>query len=231
MKKMMQLTFFLLMVLCWPASQVHAEQYSSELIKVYEATVVLDEMMAIPEKTIPPSLLANSYGVIIIPGLIKAGFVIGGRHGTGLMAVRDLKGGGWFYPIMVQLTGGSIGWQIGAESSDVVLVFKKMRSIEAIQKGKFTLGADASIAAGPIGRHAEASTDIMLKSEIYSYSRSRGLFAGVSMAGAVISIDHDATWNLYSLPVSELLSKKNFANIPDLVIKFNKKISEITNSN
>ncbi|MBC8207806.1 MAG: lipid-binding SYLF domain-containing protein [Desulfobulbaceae bacterium] len=227
MRKIVQITISLLIILTWTVSYSQAENYSSELIKVHEATVVLNEMSAIPEKSIPPTLLANSYGIIVIPGLIKAGFGIGGRYGTGLLITRDPKGG-WYYPIMVTLTGGSIGWQIGVQSTDVILVFKNPRSIEAIQKGKFTLGADASIAAGPVGRHAEAATDITLKSEIYSYSRSRGLFAGFALEGAVLSIDHESTWNLYSLPVSEVLSRKNLANIPTQVHSFQQKISALT---
>jgi lipid-binding SYLF domain-containing protein len=128
--------------------------------------------------------------VAIIPGIIKAGFVIGGRHGRGVVLVR-CPDGGWSNPIFVTLTGGSIGWQAGAQSTDLVLVFKTQRGVERILKnrGKLTLGADVSVAAGPVGREAAAATDAQLRAEIYSYSRSRGLFAGASFEGDALLID------------------------------------------
>lgn len=164
--------------------------------KVRQAADVAREIIELPEKGIPPALLKDAYGIAIIPGVIKVGFVVGGRHGTGILMVRT-EGGGWSNPVFVSLTGGSVGWQIGAESTDVVLVFKSRRSIDGILKGKFTLGADAAVAAGPVGRSAEAGTDITLKAEIYSYSRSRGLFAGVSLEGAALRIDDDANEAFY----------------------------------
>jgi len=167
-----------------------------EASKVESAADVLEEIMSIPEKGIPPSLLEDAHGIAIIPGLIKVGFVVGGRYGTGVLTVRE-KGGGWSSPVFVSIAGGSVGWQIGAESTDVVLVFKSGRSIDGIMKGKFTLGADAAIAAGPVGRRAEAATDEKLKAEIYSYSRSRGLFAGVSLEGSALQIDDEADASYY----------------------------------
>ena len=163
---------------------------------VYEATGVLKEIMAIPEKGIPPALLSDAYGVAIVPGVIKLGFIIGGRYGTGVLMVRD-KDGTWSSPTFVSLAGGGIGWQIGAQSTDIILVFKSRKSIDGIMKGKFTLGADASVAAGPVGRNLEAATDVKLKAEIYSYSRSRGLFAGISLEGAALQIDGDTNAAFY----------------------------------
>lgn len=189
--------------------------------KLKEAVAVLDEINAIPEQAIPPQLLANAHAVVVIPELVKAGFIIGARHGSGLMMVRDLKGY-WHYPVVVNMTGASIGWQAGAQSTDVVFVFKSMESVDAIEKGKFTLGADASIAAGPVGRHAEAGTDLTMKSEIYSYSRSRGLFAGVSFEGTALQIDQDATWKLYSLPVYDVLHKTRVKRAPEGATKLRK---------
>jgi lipid-binding SYLF domain-containing protein len=132
--------------------------------KVESAATVLDEIMGIPEKGIPPSLLRDAEGIAIVPGLIKVGFVVGGRYGTGVLSIRE-KNGEWSSPVFVSLAGGSVGWQIGAESTDVVLVFKTRKSIDGIMKGKFTLGADAAVAAGPVGRRAEAATDEKLKAE------------------------------------------------------------------
>jgi len=113
---------------------------------------------------------------------------LGGQYGRGVLVVRG-KGGAWSNPVFISLMSGSIGWQIGAESTDFVIVFKTPRSIEGIMKGKYTLGAEAAAAAGPVGRSAKASTDIELKAEIYSYSRSRGLFAGISLEGSSLQID------------------------------------------
>lgn len=207
--------FFAVLVLVFFAlvPQSKAGQTSDEIAKVKKATEVMREIYDIPEQAIPPSLLARAHAVVVIPELIKAGFIVGGRYGTGLMMVRDGKGV-WHYPVMVSLTGGSVGWQIGAQSTDIILVFKNLKSVEAIEKGQFTLGGNASVAAGPVGRYVEAGTDVKMESEIYSYSRSRGLFAGIALEGAALQIDHDSTWALYSHSVYDLLSRTEFKNLP-----------------
>lgn len=168
---------------------------SSEVDKINNCISVVEEIMKIPEKRIPPALIERASAIAIIPGVIKAGFIIGGRHGRGVVLVHEE--GRWSNPSFVSFTGGSIGWQIGAEATDVVLVFKSKRGVEDMMRGKFTLGADASVAAGPVGRQAEAATDAQLKAEIYSYSRSKGLFAGVSLEGSVLSIDEAANAAFY----------------------------------
>jgi lipid-binding SYLF domain-containing protein len=154
------------------------------------ATDVLDELTTIPAKCIPPALLANAHGVAIIPQTIKAGFILGGRGGQGVVLSRD-RNGAWGEPVFVNFGGGSVGFQVGIQSTDLVLVFKTRESLNRILKGKgkLTLGADASVAAGPVGRQAEAGTDGVLKAEIVSYSRARGLFAGVALDGAAIWYD------------------------------------------
>jgi len=169
---------------------------ADEAKKLDAAADVFKEIVAIPEKGLPPALLREAYGIAIVPGVIKLGFIVGGRHGKGVLMVRT-EDGEWSNPSFVSFTGGGIGWQIGAQSSDIVLVFKSKRSIEGIKKGKFTLGIDAAAAAGPVGRNAEAATDLQLRAEIYSYSRSRGLFAGVSLEGAALRIDDDANAAFY----------------------------------
>ena len=186
-------SFFLLLTLLISNPAGAAEK---GIAKVDESIAVLEQLTAIPEKGIPPALLSNAGGIAIIPGVIKAGFIVGGRYGTGILLLHD-KDGGWSNPVFITLAGGSIGWQVGVESIDIILVFKSNRSIESILKGKFTLGADASVAAGPVGREASASTDVQLKSEIYSYSRSRGLFAGLSLEGASMQIDDDVDAAFY----------------------------------
>lgn len=157
---------------------------------------VLAEVMAIPAKAIPTSLLTDAQGIAIVPGMVKGGFVIGVRHGRGVLTTRT-DTGAWTAPTFITITGGSIGWQAGLQSTDVILVFKTKKSIQGLLNGKFTIGADASAAAGPVGRDASVSTDARLQAEIYSYSRSRGLFAGVALDGSVIQIDQAATSRFY----------------------------------
>jgi lipid-binding SYLF domain-containing protein len=170
-----------------------------EAKKVKESGQVLKEIMKIPEKGIPPVLLRDAKAIAIIPGVIKGAFVVGGRHGTGVLSVKD-DAGKWSDPLFVSITGGSVGWQVGGTSTDLILVFKSLRDVESLMKGKFTLGADAAVAAGPVGRKVSAATDVMLKSGILSYSRSRGLFAGVSLEGAALLIDDDANAVYYNKP-------------------------------
>ncbi len=140
------------------------------------------------------SLFKDAQGVAIFPGVFKAGFVVGGRFGRGVFLVREM-GDSWSPPKFLTLTGGSFGLQAGAQSTDVVLLFKTRASVDRILKGKakVTLGADLAVAAGPVGRQAEAATDAQLRAEIYSYSRSRGLFAGLALEGAALSVDSTAT--------------------------------------
>jgi lipid-binding SYLF domain-containing protein len=168
--------------------------------KIENAGEILEQIMAIPEKGIPPHLLANAQAIALIPNVIKVGFVIGGRHGSGIIMVRN-DAGLWSDPVFITITGGSLGWQIGAQSTDVVLVFRNRRSIENIIQGKITLGADAAIAAGPVGRRIEGATDVELKAEIFSYSRSRGLFAGISLEGSSLQIDDQAVERFYGSEV------------------------------
>jgi lipid-binding SYLF domain-containing protein len=180
---------------CWLATADHAAARSEEET-VRLANEVLKEFLDLRVKQIPASLLAEAHGVAIIPNVIKVGLVVGGQHGKGVVVVRE-PDGSWRAPMFVSLTGGSIGWQVGAQSTDVVLVFKTQKSVEGLFRGKFTLGADAAVAAGPIGRRAGAATDAELKAEIYSYSRSRGLFAGVSLDGSALQVHDDANAAYY----------------------------------
>ena len=162
---------------------------------------VLDEVMQTPEHRIPQRMLRDAYAVAVIPDVVKAGLIVGGRRGRGVIAVRGADGA-WSNPSFLTLTGGSIGFQAGVQTTDVVLVFRSQRGVDSIVNGKFTLGADASVAAGPVGRTAQAATDAELKAEIYSYSRARGLFAGVALDGAVLAIDHRANQSTYGRNVT-----------------------------
>ena len=166
---------------------------------VRSAQQVMQEIMVIPARAIPESLLADAQGVAIIPDVIKVGFVAGLRRGHGVVMIRDGEGQ-WSLPQFVTLTGGSVGWQAGIQGTDVVLVFMTKKSVEGLLRGKFTVGADAAAAAGPVGRNAAAATDVRLKAEILSYSRSRGLFVGLSLDGSAIEIDSDAQTAYYGAP-------------------------------
>ena len=182
-------------------SQAGAGQAADQIKKIEDAARVLEEMLKESDKGIPASLVRDCAGIAIIPDVIRAGLVIGGRHGRGILLVRG-QNGGWSDPSFIEITGGSIGWQAGVQSADVVLVFRTPRSVEHLGEGKFTLGADAGVAAGPLGRTAEASTDAALKAEILSYSRSRGLYAGLTLQGTSIQEDRKANRDLYGADVS-----------------------------
>jgi lipid-binding SYLF domain-containing protein len=178
-----------------------------EEARLIEASGVLEELRAQRDTYIPDRLMSRAYGVAVIPNVVKVAAVVGGRRGTGAMVVRD-SSGKFSDPIMVSITGGNVGWQIGVQSTDIVLVFTTRKSVEGITDGKLTLGADASVAAGPVGRAASAATDQNFTAEVYSYSRNRGLFAGVSIDGSVIAIDSKANARLYGrrAPADEIIS-------------------------
>ena len=189
---------------------------------------VLKEIMMAPDKSIPKDLLQNAQAIAVVPDVIKAGFVVGGRHGDGLISVKT-RDGTWSNPSFVSLTGGSVGFQAGVSSTDVVLVFRTQRGVDSIVHGKFTLGADASAAAGPVGRSATASTDAQLKAEIYSYSRSRGLFAGAALDGTAITIDNDANQAVYGDGVTpRRIFEGGVTAVPNPVVDFRDRLEEYT---
>jgi lipid-binding SYLF domain-containing protein len=170
-----------------------------EEARLIEASGVLEELRTQRDTLIPDRLMARAYGIAVIPNVVKVAAVVGGRRGSGAMVVRDANGR-FSNPIMVSITGGNVGWQLGVQSTDIVLVFTTRKSIEGITDGKLTLGGDASVAAGPLGRSASAATDQNFTAEVYSYSRNRGLFAGVSIDGTVIAIDSKSNNRLYGKP-------------------------------
>jgi len=169
---------------------------TSEAARAENAATVLSEIMEAPDQGIPEALLKKAYGVAVIPHVVKGAFGIGGRYGKGLVAQRNADGG-WGTPLFIEIGGGSFGLQLGVEATDVIMVFTNRDGILPLLKGKLKIGADASATAGPVGRKAEAGTDILLKSAIYSYSRSKGLFAGIALDGAVIQLDGDANRDVY----------------------------------
>ena len=158
---------------------------------------VLSEVMSAPDKGIPQDLLNRAQCVIILPGLKKAAFVVGGEYGSGFAECRHENGTGWAAPAAVRFEGGSVGFQIGGESADIVLLVMNRHGMDKLLQDKVTLGADIAVAAGPVGRHATANTDVKASAEILAYSRAKGLFAGVSLNGATLRPDTKENAQLY----------------------------------
>ena len=187
----------LVLLISFVPTRAAADEMTPGAERIEKAIQVLREMVDLPEEGLPPRLLEKCHGIAVIPGVIKAAYGFGGQYGRGLIVIRN-EDGSWSNPAFISLIGGSLGWQIGVQKADIVLVFKTGKSVENIAAGKVTLGADASVAAGPVGRSAEASTDLDMEAEIFSYSKSKGLFAGVSIKGASIQIDKDANQAFYN---------------------------------
>ena len=194
--------------------------------RAQNAVRVIDEIQAIPESAIPDKLLDEARAIVVVPDTIKAGLFLGGRRGRGLLSVKSADGT-WSNPSFVTLTGGSIGFQAGVQSSDIVLVFRSDRGLESIVNGKFTLGADAGVAAGPVGRSASAATDGEMKAEIWSWSRARGLFAGVALDGAVLAIDDAANAAVYGDVTPRMIFENRLPTAPSsAVVAFRDRLEE-----
>ena len=176
---------------------VHAQQRAGdELRRITEAAAVLDEIMAAGDSAIPGAILEKAQGIAVFPSLIKGGVLVGGQRGHGILSVRDASGA-WSAPAFLTITGGSVGAQFGLQAIDLVLVINDRRGLEQLVKNQFKLGAEAGIAAGPVGREATAQTDIQLRAKILGYSRARGLFAGVTLNGSTVREDRDANERFY----------------------------------
>jgi lipid-binding SYLF domain-containing protein len=170
---------------------------SREEARMITANQVLVEMQQMPDQGAPEFLLKRAHAIAIVPSVIKLGLGFGGRGGKGVLLVRDQTSGRWSNPSFITLAGGSFGLQAGVQSTDIILVFTTRKSVEGITDGKMTLGGDASVAAGPVGRQASGATDIGFNAEIYAYSRAKGLFAGIALDGTVITIDSKANARYY----------------------------------
>ncbi len=195
---MKYLSFILVFILC---ISINGQAQEKEIDKLENAAKVLEDLKDLPiddEQDIPSELLEVAEAVVIIPKLRKGGFVIGGKFGKGIAMIKN-EDGTWSDPAFIKITGGSLGFQIGYTSSDLFLIFKDRKTLKRLTtgKGKFTLGGDVAVAAGPKGRTASANTDLDFEAEIYSYSRSRGIFAGVSLDGSELKIDDNANDNFY----------------------------------
>ncbi|MFQ5581898.1 MAG: lipid-binding SYLF domain-containing protein [Mariprofundaceae bacterium] len=202
-QKLLALTGMLLLMPAWAA----ADKAVSARDKLTDATDVIEEIMASPDKGIPRDLLRKAAGIAIFPNVIKAGFVFGGKYGRGVIVHHNKSSNRWSAPGFFSIGAGSVGWQIGAQSTDLILLIRSERGLKSLIKHEFTLGGDASVAAGPVGRKAEMGVDVGFKAEILSYSRSRGLFAGLSLEGAKLNVldDYNSAYYGKSLSAREIL--------------------------
>ena len=174
---------------------------AGEEARLTASTSVLSEVMDTPDRSIPQSLLDKSNCIVIVPGAKKAGFILGAKYGRGFASCRNKDGVGWSAPAAMRVEGGSFGLQIGVAETDVIMLVMNERGMDKLLSSKFTLGGDATAAAGPVGRNATAETDALMRAEILTWSRSRGLFAGVSLQGATLREDSDVNKALYNKPL------------------------------
>lgn len=197
------------------------------LKRLNEAAVVFSEIMATPDRGIPQDLVEKAHCVVIVPELKTAAFVVGGKYGKGFISCRKATGEGWAAPGAIRIEGGSVGFQIGGSSTDVIMLVMNERGVDKLLSNKFTLGAEASVAAGPVGRTAAAQTDAQMHADILSWSRSQGLFAGVALEGATLRQDLDDNATLYGkkLENREIVTKgvrapKAAAKLLDLLNRY-----------
>jgi lipid-binding SYLF domain-containing protein len=202
----------------WAKDKDTGKDASDEVKRVDAATNVLDEIMQARDKGIPNKIMESTKCVAVVPSMLKAGFVVGGRYGKGVATCRTTRG--WSAPAPFTVAGGDWGLQIGGEAIDLVMLVMNEKGMRSLLNSKFKIGADASAAAGPIGREASADTDWKMKSEVLTYSRARGVFAGVTLNGAVVKQDDDETRVLYGkdIPFADILTGK--APIPEGTEKF-----------
>src|ERR1700691_6787220 len=221
-----------LLIAAAPGLHNSAHAAAREEGRLLTATEVLENVEGMPDQRLPDTLLAHAYGIAVIPDVTKVAFIFGGRHGNGVLVVRDTLNAPWSNPTFTALTGGSWGFQAGAQSSDIILVFTTKTGIEGIAGGRLTLGADASVATGPVGRQGSAATDVQFNAEIYSYARTRGLFGGIALDGSVISIDRSANSALYGksgVTATEIFSAQS-PTAPPAAQRFLDQLGELTHT-
>lgn len=178
-----------------------SKENSEEVELVQKSMDVLRDLTKVPEDGIPRELLARAEGIVVIPSLVKGGFIVGGKHGKGLISAKN-SSGEWSAPAVVKMTGGSIGWQIGVESVDLVLLVMNKKGVDQMLQDKFQIGGDLSVAAGPVGRNAAAATNAQANAGLLAYSRAKGLFAGATLEGSALHADGDDNEALYGREIS-----------------------------
>ena len=184
-----------------------------------DSAAVLSEIMSAPDKGIPADLLGNAHCLVIVPDLKTAAFVVGGKYGKGYVSCRQTTGNGWSAPAAIRIEGGSVGFQIGGSSTDLIMLVMSERGAEKLLESKFTLGAEGSAAAGPVGRTATAQTDAQMHADILSWSRARGLFAGVALEGATLRQDLDDNTTLYGSPLETRQIVRGTVRMPSAALK------------
>ena len=207
--------YMVILVLAFTSLSLYAQKKQVE--KLQKSEEVVSDFLGMKEN-IPEQLLKKAEGIVIIPNLVKAGLGIGGQRGKGVAMVKNADGT-WSDPVFVSLTSGTIGFQAGVESIDLMMIFVKGTTLTSLSKGEFTLGGDVSIAAGPAGRSSSATTDLKLDAEVYSYSRSRGLFAGLTLDGSRLAYDKGFNKGFYKADysASSIFNKKPGSTQPDVV--------------
>lgn len=208
--------------IAWPA----AAQSASEVERVEKSVETLRSLVQTPDDGIPEYILKRAEAIVVIPQLVKGGFVLGAEHGKGVMSIRTANG--WSHPSFVQITGGSIGWQIGVQATSLVLLVMNSDGVKDLLDSEFKIGADAAIAAGPVGRSAEASTDAKMGAKILAYSRSKGLFAGLSLQGSALKADEDANRDFYghAMSAQEVFDMKAM-KVPAIVEEWDSAVTTI----
>ena len=211
----MNKSLLVVLVLCLNLASFGADEpsrTSKAALRAQAAADVLDEIQGAPDKGIPQDVLGSAECVAVVPSLLKGGFIVGGRFGRGLASCRTPKG--WSAPAFFTVKGGSVGFQIGGQAVDLIMLIMNNDGMQHLLSSQFSLGADASVAAGPVGRHAEGNTDWKMRAQVLTYSRARGIFAGVSLAGAVINQDKDSTREFYGRMVPFKTSLKGEVDPP-----------------
>ncbi|HEX6183184.1 MAG TPA: lipid-binding SYLF domain-containing protein [Pyrinomonadaceae bacterium] len=198
-----------------PSANASPGQQKDASKKADSASRVFEQVMGAPDRSIPRELLDRAEAVAVFPGMLKAGFVVGGRGGSGVISRRVT--GGWSAPAFFKMGGASLGLQIGAAKTDLILLFMNEEALKGLLEDKLEVGGEASAAAGPVGRTASASTNLTLDAGILSYSRSKGLFAGLELKGAVINPDNNLNEALYGLKAKEVLTGANKVNMADVL--------------
>jgi len=202
MKKVKILPSFILCILFLAASSGNKQTENDPEDRIEDIIELVKDLNEATRNNIPASMLQKAEGLVILPKLIKAGFILGGRHGKGMLVIKD-EAGNWSDPGIVKMSGGSIGFQAGVQKIELILVFRDRETARSIGNGEFKIGADAAVTAGPVGREASASTNAKLEAEIYSYSRSKGLFAGISIDGSTLKYDEERTEEFYGVKDAE----------------------------
>jgi lipid-binding SYLF domain-containing protein len=215
-----------------PQTSSTGAELSDEAERIQESAEVLRELTATADDAIPAHLLNRAEAIVVIPSLIKGGFIVGGKHGKGILSRRDRTTNTWSTPAFVKVSGGSIGWQIGVESIDLVLLVMNKGGLEQLLQDRFTLGGNVSVSAGPVGRSADAATNTQLNAEILAYSRAKGLFAGATLEGAAIHADDDAIEDFYGreYELEQVLRGDVTASAPAVVAAWQRTLAQAVGS-